>query len=267
MLSRTITGAILVAVLIAAIIISPYSSVIIFTIIGLAGLHEFYGIYSKQGVEPQVIQGLVLGFSLFVCNYILAAGFVKPQLLYIPVVIAMYIAINELFRQKAAPFNNIAITYFGVFYIAMPLSLFPYLGFRDNIDLYNPHLILGFFILMWSYDTFAYLTGRTFGKHRLFERVSPKKSWEGAIGGLVISSAIAWLLSKFFVDLTSWQWVVTAVIIAVFGTFGDLIESMFKRSVDIKDSGSILPGHGGILDRFDAVFIAAPAVFLYLQFI
>jgi phosphatidate cytidylyltransferase len=123
---------------------------------------------------------------------------------------------------------------------------------------------MGFFFILWANDSFAYLTGVSIGKHRLFERISPKKSWEGSIGGFVSGLLTAWVISIFFKEFDLINWIVIAAIIMIFGTFGDLVESLFKRSLKVKDSGNILPGHGGLLDRFDAVFLAAPAVFVYL---
>jgi phosphatidate cytidylyltransferase len=130
----------------------------------------------------------------------------------------------------------------------------------------GPAIVLSFFLIIWTYDTFAYLTGILVGKHRLFPRVSPKKTWEGTAGGFIFGLAATFLLSKYFTDFDLLNWLIIASIIMVFGTFGDLSESLLKRSLNIKDSGNILPGHGGLLDRFDAVLMAAPAVFVYIVF-
>jgi phosphatidate cytidylyltransferase len=187
-------------------------------------------------------------------------------LILVPLSFSVFIF--ELFRNKQNPLQNIATTLLGLFYIALPLSL---LVFIPNISLENgvfkKGLLLGFFILIWTNDTFAYLIGVKFGKNKLFERVSPKKSWEGSFGGFLFSIIVAYILSLFFIDLNTMEWIGMAIIIVVFGSIGDLIESLFKRSLNIKDSGNILPGHGGILDRLDAVLIAAPFVFFYLLLI
>jgi phosphatidate cytidylyltransferase len=131
----------------------------------------------------------------------------------------------------------------------------------------NARIILGFFILIWSNDTFAYLVGRSVGKTKLFQRISPGKTWEGTVGGVICTQGIAYALSIYFTELEPIHWHVVAVIVSVFGTLGDLVESMFKRSLGVKDSGNILPGHGGILDRFDAVLVAAPFVVAYLSLV
>jgi phosphatidate cytidylyltransferase len=126
-------------------------------------------------------------------------------------------------------------------------------------------MVIGYLVILWLNDTGAYFIGSLLGKHRLFERISPKKSWEGSIGGAALSLITAWAVSLVFTDISLWKWLVMAGIISITGTLGDLVESMLKRSLDVKDSGSLLPGHGGILDRFDAVFLSVPFVFVFLS--
>lgn len=132
-------------------------------------------------------------------------------------------------------------------------------------DAYNPGILLGYFVLIWTSDTFAYLIGRKIGKNRLFERISPKKSWEGSAGGAVAAIAMAMLLSRIYPDIEVWIWMVMSSIIVITGTLGDLTESLLKRSLNVKDSGNILPGHGGLLDRFDAILLSAPFVWAFLS--
>ncbi len=135
------------------------------------------------------------------------------------------------------------------------------------MGVYNPHLLLGFFFLLWTNDTGAYLVGRSIGKHKLWERISPKKTWEGFFGGLILSIIIGYVISLYYPELNYILWIVMAALVSIFGTMGDLVESVFKRSIDAKDSGSILPGHGGILDRFDGVFLSTPFVLVLLQLV
>ena len=269
--SRSITGAIIVAVLLAAIAINEYTFFVAFLAILVGGLTEFYSMFQKTGKYPQKNSGIALGVIVFTLMFFLAKGFdvnLIPQLNQMVMILAIVsIVIYEMYRKKPNPFENIALTLLGVIYIALPLSLLWLISFRENLYTYNPHLILGFFIIIWTYDTMAYLSGMMFGKRKLFERISPKKSWEGAIGGFIFSIAMAIGLSYFYAELTALQWAIFAILVSVLGTFGDLAESLLKRSVDIKDSGTILPGHGGILDRFDALFLAIPVVYLYLQFV
>ena len=266
--SRTITGAILVATMVVAIILGKYSFFIFFGALVVFGLFEFFKIFeTTTNIRPQKISGILLGLLIFISCFLIAEGRVKPMFLLLLIPSALYILIREMFRKYDNPLENIAITLFGVLYIAIPVSLLWLIAYRENLYLYNYHLILAFFILIWVYDSFAYLIGMAIGKRRLFERISPKKSWEGAFGGLAVSVGASILLSTYFTELSMLQWALFAILVAVFGTFGDLFESMLKRSVNIKDSGTLLPGHGGILDRFDALFLAVPVLYLYLQFV
>lgn len=183
--------------------------------------------------------------------------------------------IFELFGRRNNPFQRASLTVGGLIYLTVGLTAFYLLGLfhRETISQYsannyNPYIYLSFFILLWSSDTFAYLSGRAFGKHPLFPRVSPKKTWEGSIGGAVLTVGMSLLISLVFHWLLMWPAIIMALVIVIFGTIGDLVESMLKRSLDIKDSGNILPGHGGILDRFDSLLFSAPfvmvAFFVYI---
>jgi phosphatidate cytidylyltransferase len=139
-------------------------------------------------------------------------------------------------------------------------SLLPHQGL-----VFSPGIIVGFFILLWTNDSGAYLVGITIGRHRLMERISPKKSWEGFLGGTILALLVAWLLSGWLGVIDSWEWLIVSVIISIAGTYGDLVESMLKRSLGVKDSGTIMPGHGGFLDRFDSAIISFPLVFLFIS--
>lgn len=262
---RTITGIVFVAVLIGAIYFHYYSFLILFSLIVILSLSEFYKIVKSENVNPQKVTGVAAAIILFATvAYSQATGNFIYLLINFPVLFLIFIV--ELFRNKKNPFNNIAFTVLGIIYIALPVSLINLIVISPGSE-YNPVLILGYFFLLWSYDTGAYLVGRLIGKNKLFERVSPKKTWEGAIGGIIISIGISYIISQYYVLLSFYQWAVIAVLIAVTGTLGDLTESMLKRSTDIKDSGSLLPGHGGLLDRFDALFVSIPFVTAYLYLI
>jgi phosphatidate cytidylyltransferase len=161
--------------------------------------------------------------------------------------------------------NNLAFSIFPIAYITIPLSMLIYLlSPAVTGEDAHWHYVLAYFVILWSHDTFAYLTGIILGKHKLFEKVSPKKTWEGSIGGLVVGLTAAYVLSLFFTELLLWQWLLAAIIISVTGTLGDLSESLLKRSFHVKDSGTTFPGHGGVLDRFDAVLFSAPSLLCYL---
>ena len=169
-------------------------------------------------------------------------------------------------KDESNHFANIALTIFGSIYIAIPFAFLISISNFGSSDLnYKYEIPLGFFILTWSSDTFAYLSGRSFGKHKLFERISPKKTWEGLIGGAICTIGIGFLISNYFNVIKIIDWLVISAIIIIFGTFGDLIESLFKRTINVKESGNILPGHGGVLDRFDATFLSIPIIYFYFK--
>ncbi len=263
--TRTITGIVLVVLVIAAIIAGQYPFALLFLVFTVIGLWEFYTLVERAQVFPNKAAGIFAGIILFVSNALVAMNVLEVEWLLLNFLSIFVIFLFELYRKDPNPFTNIAFTFFGLLYVAVPFSLlnyFPNPGFLP--ERHHSSLLLGFFFLVWINETGAYVLGSAFGNHKLFERVSPKKTWEGAIGGGILAIFTAWMISLFFMQLTLSDWLIMALMVVVFGSYGDLFESMFKRSINAKDSGSILPGHGGVLDRFDGVFIAAPFVFVYL---
>lgn len=229
-------------------------------------MQEFYKLAnSGLSIKIQTKLGIFTGSMLFILSSLSSVGLIGTKFLSIIFLVIGLLFIAEMYRNKSNPFLNISMTLAGIFYIALPFSMLnffytPHFDFSNS----NYEVLIGFFLILWVNDSLAYLVGSSIGKHRLFERISPKKSWEGSIGGFVFGLLTAWGISFVFKELELNNWLIIAAIIMIFGTFGDLVESLFKRSLNIKDSGSFLPGHGGLLDRFDAVFLAAPAVFVYL---
>lgn len=265
MLTRAITGFFFIAVLIGAILLGQYVFVSFFSVVGIWCLYEFYGIVKSEQVQPLTAFGLLAAVVLSVLLSLHAVGVIPFKYVwgFVPFISLVFIA--TLYQKKELPFHHIGYTLLGITYACVPFLFFVALGFIKGY--YNPYIPLGFLIILWSNDTGAYLAGRSFGKRKLFERISPNKTWEGFIGGVLFALLIALNLEQYFGSLAKWQWASIALIIGLFGTLGDLVESMLKRSLGVKDSGNILPGHGGLLDRFDGLLMAAPLVFLFLLMI
>ena len=267
LIQRTLTGIIFVAVLMGSIISGSAPFAGVFSLIVIFTTREFYLLMKQKDYEPQVLGGVVASVVLFLSTYQVLSGHSHKVLLSVNILSIFSIFIFELFRNKKQPLKNILVTIGGVIYVGLPfalLNLIAFLPIDSVIGNYNKYILLGFFIILWANDTGAYVVGSLIGKNRLFERISPKKSWEGSIGGAFFAVGFAILLYYFTGLETVIFWVIFALSIVVFGTLGDLVESLIKRDLGVKDSGSILPGHGGFLDRFDAVLMAAPFASLSL---
>ena len=266
LVKRTISGAIFVAVVIGSICLHPYAYAAVMLAVVVWAMLEFYDIVIKDRVRTGKFLGVLTGIALFITSFFYAQDIVSGDLFLFFIPLLIFLFISQLYSANLYSFRAIAYTLTGVVYIALPFSLCNGLVFPLNGE-YTPDILLGFFILLWTNDTFAYLTGMSFGRHRLFERISPKKSWEGFFGGLICTVALSFLVAKLFPVLRFYHWMAVAAIIVIFGVYGDLIESLLKRNLKIKDSGHFLPGHGGILDRFDSVLLAAPMTYCYLKLV
>jgi phosphatidate cytidylyltransferase len=270
---RTLTGVWIVIFILGGFLLHPISFFLTGLILLAGTQYEYYLLIRSTGIRPQMVTGMITGFTVYVLSTLIAAGRLPSDCFLILIPFWAIILIIELYRKQEKPIDSLAHTFFSVLFTAVPFSMLPFTAFsRNGLDSILPHgsiqfspgIVLGFFILLWAYDTGAYLLGTTFGKHRLMERISPKKSWEGFFGGLVIASAIACFLSGWLGILDTRGWVIIAVIVSIAGTYGDLVESMLKRSLGVKDSGNIMPGHGGFLDRFDSMILSFPLVYLYI---
>ncbi len=269
LLVRTLSGAVMLAVMPAAVLYSPWSYGALLLLLLIPGMQEFYNLAERCNAAPQRIIGTVTGVMLFALNFCAAAEitlFGSRQLEALALVMLLLMLflmfICELYRPSEHPANNIGTTLMGVVYVALPLALMchiPALG----AGAWNPWQMLFFVFIIWSNDVFAYLVGMSIGRHRLFERHSPKKSWEGFFGGLAGAMLMGWIAARVL-EADAVQWIGLALVAAVTGVLGDLVESMLKRAAGVKDSGNIIPGHGGILDRFDALLLAAPFVVAYM---
>ena len=270
---RTITSLFFVAAIVTCFL-SPRAMVLLFALVTGMTIWEFSGLINdRQAVTINRFITTVAGVYLFLAMAGYNSG-ITPSSVFIPYLVSIiYLMVAELYLKAKDPINNWAYTMMSQFYIALPFSLLNVLAFRSNGQeiVYNYLTPLCVFVFLWINDAGAYMCGSVFGRNKLFPRISPGKSWEGSIGGCLLV-AIAALLLWYFTEkngvnelgLTAIQWVGLGLVIVVFGTWGDLIESLFKRTLGIKDSGNILPGHGGMLDRFDSTLLAVPAVVVYL---
>lgn len=262
---RILTAIVFVTVLLGCTFWSQLSFSILFFVITILGVWEFYTLTEKEGSKPQKIVGTIIGALLFASSALVCMSFLDPRFLVINIPIIFIVFIIELYLKAADPFRNIAFTLLGILYVALPFSLLNYIATTNQN--YNYQLLFGFFFILWSNDSGAYLVGSSIGKHKLFLRVSPGKTWEGSFGGAVASYGVAYLISGWYTCISRTDWMVIATILIVIGSLGDLVKSIFKRSINVKDSGTILPGHGGILDRFDSLIMSAPFVFTYLYLV
>lgn len=276
-IQRAITGIIFVGVLIGCILGGPISFTLLFALITALTIHEFGVIISKQpDVEINKPICMLAGVFLFFGFAYLGVMPGQTEILIPYLFLIIYLLVSELYLKKKNPLNNWAYAMMSQIYIALSFAMLNVLAYHSignegelsNYQVqYNPILPLSIFIFAWINDTGAYCTGMLFGKHRLFERISPKKSWEGSIGGGVFSIIAAIVMAHYFPFMPISIWIGLALTVVIFGTLGDLTESLLKRTIGIKDSGNILPGHGGMLDRFDSTLMAVPAAVVYLYII
>jgi len=242
----------------------------LFLLLTALAVNEFLGLLIKKGKvrigRPLIVAGSCYLFFAVWLNCLTEASLLAlflPYLLFI-----IFCCVRELYNDEGNPIVNLGAIMLSQLYVALPLSLINLLAFSDCY-LYDCSIKyyvfpLAMYVFLWLNDTGAYLCGSLLGKHKLFPRISPKKSWEGSIGGAIVAMASAVAVAHFFPVLNVWQWVGMALVVVVAGTYGDLTESMIKRSLDVKDSGRMLPGHGGILDRLDSMLFAIPASVIYL---
>ena len=281
-LVRTASGAVLLGIVLAAIFSGVWGYGALLLAVTILGVWEFYGLARAKGSEPQRCMGMLMSLALFF------AGFISSLYIYgetddenvlglgisLLLIFAMLLVITfviEVFRNRQTPMYNIATTIMGAVYVALPMAILTILPSLLNSLIYRgdawiPWVFLFYLLLVWGNDVFAYLVGVTMGKHRMCERLSPKKSWEGFAGGVAGSAAVG-AIAASVLGGSYGVWIGLAIVVALSSVVGDLIESMFKRDAGVKDSGAIMPGHGGILDRFDALIISAPFALIYLYVI
>ncbi|KGI20875.1 phosphatidate cytidylyltransferase [Hoylesella timonensis] len=274
LITRSITGILFVAIMVTSFLQSVNMIVVFALITGLA-TWEFTGLvneYKHVNVNRRITT--VAGVYFFLAVAGVNSGAIQTNAVFVPYLLTIiYLFISGLYTKSSDSVNDWAYTMLSQMYIALPLSTINVIAFRqaaDGLNYYYYLLPLSIFIFLWTNDTGAYCTGSLFGKHKLFPRISPAKSWEGSIGGgiliLIVASIMYYIESQGenLSGLNLIEWLGLGLVVVVFGTLGDLVESLLKRTLGIKDSGNILPGHGGILDRFDSSLMAIPASVVYL---
>ena len=280
LITRTIFGILFVVVMVGGMVWRPDTFILLFAVITGMTVWEFTSLLNqRKDIQVNRFISTVAAVYLHLATAAWCVGMADGFIAYVPYVITMvYLLVSELYLKQPNPIANWACTMLAQMYIAMPFAMVNILAFRINNTgepTYNWMLPLSIFIFLWTNDTGAYCTGSLFGKHKLFPRVSPGKSWEGSIGGAILvvaaAAAIAWFDNVEVADkdmppalLSMTVWIGLGLVVVVFGTWGDLVESLFKRTLGIKDSGNILPGHGGMLDRFDSSLLAIPMAVVYL---
>ena len=272
LLVRTISGTVLFWLVVGALFWSKWSAGALFAVVMVGGLVEFYRLCRRKGVEPMYSVGIATSLAIFGLAFAVfmqwgtpatetTARLVLGALLYTMLIVPTTF-VCELWRKSPTPIANIATTFMGVIYVALPMAALLFIP-QMLVGKWSAWAMLAFISIIWVNDVFAYLVGVTLGKHRLCVRISPKKSWEGFFGGLVGAVGAAVLFGHLF-EGNLFLWGGLGLVTALTGVAGDLVESLIKREVDVKDSGKMMPGHGGFLDRFDALYLAAPFALFYL---
>lgn len=257
------------AVIMGAIWFHSYSYLALFSLIVALLLWEFYGLVeqSKRAYLKHLLYSLG-GVYLFCASFTYAHSLLGSVVFVPYILFLMGVLIAELYAKGANPIKNWSLAIFGQFYIAGSFSLLNFISAKPNTPgeiSYVSVYVLAIFIFIWLNDTGAYLIGSLLGKHRLFERISPKKSWEGFWGGFVVALLSSFIFSWTFPGAHWLSWLGLATVVVIAGTYGDLLESLIKRTLEVKDSGKILPGHGGMLDRFDSIILAIPAAYIFIE--
>ena len=270
---RTITAVFFVAAIVSCFL-RPEAMILLFGLVTGLTIWEFTGLVNdREGVYVNQMISTVAGVYLFLAMAGYNSG-MTPAAVFIPYLVTLiYLMVAELYLKQPDPVNDWAYTMMSQLYIALPFSMLSVLAFQsDDMGIHYTWTVpLSVFVFLWINDTGAYLCGSLLGKHKLFPRISPGKSWEGSIGGgilVILVAILVWYLSEQYrenpLGLSAIEWAGLGLTVVIFGTWGDLVESLFKRTLGIKDSGNILPGHGGMLDRFDSSLMAIPAAVVYL---
>jgi phosphatidate cytidylyltransferase len=238
----------------------------VFLLICVITLVEFYSLLGVSGEKPLATFGTLVAIAIYSAAFLYLTGNADGDVFYVIFFLLSFIFLIKLYNpEDKHPFRNIANTILGIVYVGIPFSLMHFLVIFEGD--YHPEILLGILFILWASDTGAYFSGKMFGKNKLFERISPKKTWEGSIGGAFLATFVASAVAFFSNIFDIYEWLSIAAVVVIAGTYGDLVESLFKRSIKIKDSGKILPGHGGFLDRFDGLLLIVPFVLTLVKMV
>ena len=262
--TRSLSGVIYAAAIIAAVYFHPYGLLALLAIVLTAGLVEIKHLTKATDVNPLFTTLNVLGIFLLWAHMRFSQDYQNHLVAFFVITLIAIMAQWLFTKQERINTSGLQKILLATLYILLPLSLTINVAFIHGH--WQPHILLAIFFFLWANDTFAYLTGMAIGKHKLIPRLSPKKTVEGLIGGIIGSLVVAHLIAYFWQDLSLWNWIILSVLVAVAGTIGDLFESALKRAAEVKDSGNLIPGHGGILDRLDSFLFSIPVAYFYLHF-
>lgn len=262
MFTRAVTGLLFVILLTWLILWNKWSFFLLFFAVGIIALNEYYNLLKAGAHSTQRSIGLLTGVLVYLLIALPAIDVIDSSWTSGIFLLFTITLITGLYRREEHPFTSISLTTLGVLYTIVPFSL---LNVISNNPDFDPWIVMGFIILIWVHDTGSYIAGFTLGKTKLFERISPKKTWEGSAGGFLFTSLACLVLQRYKPLPSQVDWLVAGMVVTVFGTYGDLAESMLKRSLGVKDSGTLLPGHGGALDRFDSLIFATPFIYFYFR--
>lgn len=258
-ITRTLSGAVLLLLVLGGLLIGKTTFLILILAICFGSLYEFLALSKRAGAQPSTLLPLAIS-AIIICGSLYSSA----EMLLCAIFGSVLIIVLELYRKSESPIINIGSALMGIFYTALPMAALALIAMRSGE--YDYRTVLAIIAITWMNDIFAYIVGIAIGRHRLCPRISPKKSWEGFFGGLICATAAAMVIGALLGE-NLLVWGGLGIVVVVAAVLGDLVESMFKRSVDVKDSGNLIPGHGGMLDRFDALLFAAPAALFYLTLV
>ena len=267
-LTRSLTGALFVAAIVLSLLYNRWAYLALFSLISILAWVEYTNLYPMAIRAGLKISGAVLTASIFISVSLVISGMVHRFILLIPLFIFMVLFIQDRVNQIQAWKLRLFILVSGILYLALPLSMLHLMAWElDPGNTFSYRWILFLLLFLWTYDTMAYVSGKLTGRHPMWKKVSPRKTWEGAIGGLLFLMVLVHFMSRWVPDLNLAEWGFFGLIAAVTGTLGDFLESWMKRRAGLKDSGKLLPGHGGVLDRIDSLLLSTPFITLYLYMV